>query len=189
MFRPDLEQVGVAVDQFHLAGVHDLGDDRHFELVADAAEDSEALFPHPLEAIGAGSRLECPAAEDVGAGRLDRAADLEQDLLSLDGAGTGDHQQRAPPDGHSVAEIEDGIVLLELAAGELERFEDRHDVLDAGDRTERRVAETVLFANHADERALGTAAHIVAEAHLLNLLEEVLELGLGAVWFEDDDHI
>ena len=38
-----------------LPRVHDLGDDRHAVLVADVAEDLQALLAHPLEGVGAAS--------------------------------------------------------------------------------------------------------------------------------------
>ena len=56
-------------DQLDLPRVHDLGDDRHAVLLADVAEDLQAVLAQPLEAVGAGARLERAAAEDVGARR------------------------------------------------------------------------------------------------------------------------
>ena len=64
----DLEDVGVPLDELDLARVHDLGDDRHAEPLAGGPEDLEAVLAQPLEAVGAGPRLERPAAEDVGPG-------------------------------------------------------------------------------------------------------------------------
>ena len=76
----DLEHVGVALDQRDLPRVHDLGDDRHVVLVADVAQDLQPLLAQALEAVRAGARLERAAAQDVGAGRLDVAGDLVEDL-------------------------------------------------------------------------------------------------------------
>ena len=64
----DLEDVGVALDQLDLAGVHDLGDDRHAEPLAGGLEHLQAVLAEPLEAVRAGPRLEGPAAEHVGPG-------------------------------------------------------------------------------------------------------------------------
>ena len=64
----DLDDVGVPLDQLDLARVHDLGDDRHAEPLAGGLEHLQAVLAQPLEAVGAGPRLERPAAEDVGPG-------------------------------------------------------------------------------------------------------------------------
>ena len=64
----DLEDVGVPLDQLDLPRVHDLGHDRHAELLAGRLEDLEPVLTQPLEAIRAGPRLERPAAKDVGPG-------------------------------------------------------------------------------------------------------------------------
>ncbi len=64
----DLKNVGVTLDHFDLAHVHDLGDHGHPEALAGGLEHFEPVATEPLEAIGAGPRLESPAAQDVGPG-------------------------------------------------------------------------------------------------------------------------
>ena len=96
----DLEHVGVAFDQRHLARVHHLGDDRHVVLVADVAQNLQALLAQSLETVRAGARLEGAAAQDVRPGFLDLPGDLVENLRAFDGARPGDHRQRAAADLH-----------------------------------------------------------------------------------------
>ena len=185
--RADLDDVGVALDEVDLAGVHDLGDDRHAEPLAGRLEDLEAVLAEPLEAVGAGPRLEGAAAEDVGAGVADRLGDLDQDRLALDGARAGDHGQVAAADLDPL-DLEDRVVGVELAAGELVRLEDRHDLLDAVDRLERLGLQLLLVADHADDRPRDPLAEVGREAQRLDPLEDVVDTVRGGVRLQDDDH-
>ena len=158
----DLEHVGVLLDELDLPRVHDLGDDRHVVLVADVAEDLQAVLAHALEGVRAGPRLERAAAEDVRAGLLDVAGDRVQDL-----AGSRRRTaRRSWPGGRrrsrTLPTVTDGVVLVELAAGELERLQDRQDLLDAGDGRERLGLRLVLVADDADDGALLAAADVRA---------------------------
>ena len=148
----DLDDVGVALDQLDLAGVHDLGDDRHAEPLAGGLEDLQAVLAQPLEAVGAGPGLERAAAEDVGPGLLDRLGDLDRGIASLSMAHGPAIIIRWPPPTLTPLMSNDRVLGVELAAGELERLEDRHDLLDPGDRLERLGLELVLVADDADDR-------------------------------------
>src|SRR5687768_18286260 len=52
-----------------------------------------AVFLHALEAVGAGPRLERPAAEGRAAGRLHRAGRGENLLFAFDRTGPGDRSE------------------------------------------------------------------------------------------------
>src|SRR5205085_3912350 len=137
----------------YLARVHDFGDSRQIVLAADVAQDLQAFFAEALEAVGTGPRFEGAAAQQVGAGLLDVAGDLVEDLGALDGARAGDHRHGAAAD-LQAANADDGVRLVKLAAGELERLHDRQDLLDAGNGLERLGVQLVLVADHADDRAV-----------------------------------
>ena len=81
-----------------------------------------------------------------------RAGDLEQQRLALDGTRPGDHRQVAAADLDSL-DLEDRAVRVKLPAGELERPQDRHDLLDARDRLQRLGLKLGLVADHPDDRA------------------------------------
>ena len=89
----DLEDVGVLGDDVDLVGFHDLGDDRQAGPLARLGEEPEAGDAEPLERVRRGPRLERAAAQDRGAGRLDRVGRLEQLLPALDRARPGHHRQ------------------------------------------------------------------------------------------------
>src|SRR5207248_4679313 len=120
----DLKNVGVAVDERDLTRVHDLGDDRHLELVADLAQDLQPLFAQTLKTVGAGPRFVRPAPQNIRTGLLDRAGDIEQDFAALDGAGAGDHCQSPSPNLDPEPDVDDRVFALVFAAGHFERFQD-----------------------------------------------------------------
>ena len=60
-----------------------------------AASILRPVFLVPLEAVGAGPRLERPAAQAGGPQRLELAGQADDLLLALDRAGAGDHRDLA----------------------------------------------------------------------------------------------
>ena len=56
--------------------------------------------------------------------------------------------------GRSRADVDDRVRRVQLAAGELERLQDRQHLLDAGDGRQRLGLELVLVADDADDGAL-----------------------------------
>ena len=147
----DLEDIGISLDVRHLPRVHDLGDDRHAEAVAGSAEDLEPIAAEALEAVGAGARLERAAAQNVGTRLAHPPGDLEEQRLALDGTRPGDHRQVAAADLDSL-DLKNRAVRMKLAAGELERPQDRNDLLDARNRLQRLGLKLRLVADHADDR-------------------------------------
>src|SRR5262249_55900199 len=76
---------------------------------------------------------------------------------------------------------------VQLAAGELERLEDRQHLLDAGDGGQRLALELVLVADDADDGALLAAAEVRLEAQLLDVFQDVLDLFRCRVGSGDDN--
>ena len=106
----------------------------------------------------------------------------------FDGAGPGDHVERAAPN-FAAGHVEDGVLGLILAADELEFLLDRCDGFDLGQGDQRfEGVMAALVANAGDDGAFDAAdqAGFVLESfhgvgHFLNLL-------LVAAWFQNDDH-
>src|SRR5205814_1853321 len=73
-----------------LAGVNHLDADRHAKIVAGLAHPLQRFQPEPLKGVRRSPRLKDPAAEDVGAARVDLAGDPLEHLVVLDGARPGD---------------------------------------------------------------------------------------------------
>ena len=71
-----------------------------------------------------------------------------------------------PPPILHVADVDHRVLLLELAAGQLERLQDRQHLLDAGNGRQRLGLELVLVADDADDRAQLAAAQVRLEAEL-----------------------
>ena len=82
----DLEDVGVLGDDVDLVRLHHLGDDRQARPLARLGEVAQRLDAEPLEGVRAGPRLERAAAQDRGAGGLDRVGRLEELVAALDRA-------------------------------------------------------------------------------------------------------
>ena len=77
---------------------------------------------------------------------------------------------------------------MELAAGQLERLQDRQHLLDAGDGGQRLGLQLVLVADDADDGALLALAEVRLEAQFLDAFQDVLDLLLGGMGSEDDNH-
>ena len=77
---------------------------------------------------------------------------------------------------------------VELAAGQLERLQDRQHLLDAGDGRQRLGLQLVLVADDADDGAMLAPAEVRLEAQLADALEDVVDLGRRRSRFQDDDH-
>ena len=77
---------------------------------------------------------------------------------------------------------------MELAAGQLERLQDRHDLLDAGDRLQGLDLQLVLVADDADDRPRDALAQVGREAQGLDPLEDVLDHLGRRMRLQYDDH-
>ena len=184
----DLKHVGVTVDQFHLPGIHHLGNHRHSQFAANVLQDLQSLLAHPLETVGAGPWLERSASQDVRSGLADRLADLHQHLSAFDCARTGNHPQRSATDTDPPTDIDDRVLGLEITTGPLVRLENRHHLLDAGKRAQRGVSQHILLADHSDQRPLHAATQFRFQSQGDDLLLDVLDLFIGAVRFKNNDH-
>ena len=85
-------------------------------------------------------------------------------------------------------DLEDRALGVELAAGELERLQDRHDLLDPGDRLQRLDLQLVLVADHADDRARDPLAQVRRESQCRDPLEDVLDDLGRRVRLQNNDH-
>jgi len=148
-----LEDVREAGDDLHVAGVHHLGDDREAGLGACGRENLEPLFAVAAEGVGAGAGLEGAASEQVGAGRLHRPRRLYHVLFRVHRTGAGHGHQPAVADLHR-PHLDDGIILLDLAAGELERLGDADDGVYAVEGAELIDQLRVDGAENGDDAAL-----------------------------------
>ena len=85
-------------------------------------------------------------------------------------------------------DLEDRTLGMELAAGELERLQDRHDLLDARDRLQRLDLELGLVADDADDGPRNPLAQMRRETQCRDPLEDVLhDLG-RRVRLQNNDH-
>src|SRR3990172_32752 len=184
----NLEDVGVAGDEVDVAGVHHLGDDGQAGLGAGFGEDLEALFAVTTEGVGATAGLEGAAAQDMGAGGLHRPRRLHDVLLRVHRTGTRHHHQAAVADLQR-PHLHDRVLLLHLAAGELEGLADADDGVDAVKDGELVEQLRVDGAEHGDDVALNAADQVVLEPQLSDVLLDGQYLGFGGLCLHYDDHL
>ncbi len=115
--------------QRKLGDVHNFGNDGHARGLFGLEKQADALGAHALEGIGGGARLESAAPQQPCAGFLHRFGDRNDLLLALHRAGPGDELEIAPAD-FRAADLEDGIIRVEIPVDVLIRLPDALNVLD-----------------------------------------------------------
>ena len=185
--RADLQRVGMGRDDVDIGGVHNLGHDRHGQLVRHLAQQLEPLGPVAAEAIGAGARLVRPGAKHLRPRRPDGAGAVEQLLAGFDRAGAGDHRHRAAAEGDA-ADRDDRVVRMEVARDKLVGGKDRLHRFDVRVAVERELGEHPFVAERAEHHALGPRHVERLEAGGRNAVEQPLGGLGGGVRLEDDDH-
>ncbi len=95
---------------------------------------------------------------------------------------------RCPPPIFTPLIANDRVLRVELPAGQLERLEDRHHLLDPGDRLQRLDLELVLVADHADDRPRDPLAQVRRQAQGRDPLEHVLDDLRRRMRLQHDDH-
>ena len=164
----DLHDVNLLVQEdLHVAWVHDLGDDRHVELGGCLAQQVQAGGTHALVGVRGGAGLVGTAAQHRGAGGLHAAGDADE-VLALDGAGTGDDLELVAADLDAVAAVDDGILGVEFAVGTLKRFGDALHALDDIHRLEQERVDLGRIAHQADDRLVLAARDVGLQTLFLN---------------------
>src|SRR5262249_2407316 len=112
-------------------------------------------------------------------------------------ARAGDHAQVPAADAH-LANLNDRVLAVELAAGELERLQDRQHLFDAGNGLELLGLHVVLVADDpANRPVLAAAAYyrpvlgsadVRLEPQLRDALHDMGDLFRGGLRIEHDDH-
>ena len=84
------------------------------------------------------------------------------------------------------AKADDGVFFFDVAAGELVGLGDADDFGDAGERFEVAAVDFALVAGDADGGALGSGKGMGAEAQLLNMVADGLDLFRRGLRFHDN---
>ena len=115
--RADLQHVGIAGDQGHVAGGNHLGHKRQAGLLPGRGQNLQAVFLQSLKTVGTGAGFERAAAQGRGPPGLHGMGHIEQLSLVLHGTGPGNHAQMIASNGQA-AGADDGRLRLGGAAGE-----------------------------------------------------------------------
>ena len=166
-------------DDVDLVGLHHLGDDRQPRLTSRFREELEPFLLEALECVRRRPRLERAAAQHRGARRLHARGDLEDLFARLHGARAGHDDDRFAADGHVVADAHDAVGAAHLAAGQLERLQDRRDRLHALQRLQRaQPLLAAVVADGADDVAQLAVDGVRRVAHGADAAADVVDFGV-----------
>ena len=182
----DLDEVHV-LKQGQVLGVHDFGDDGGAGGAAGQLEQVEALAAHPLEGVGRGAGLERAAAQQGSTGGLHALGTVGDLLLALDAAGARNDREIAAADLHAV-HVDDAVVRVELAVGFLVRLGHAAAGLDQRVRQHPALSNGLGVADEAEDVGVAALGVVDLEAHAFQLAAEFVDLCVGGVLFQYDDH-
>jgi len=100
------------------------------------------------------------------------ACDADE-VLALDGAGTGDDLELVAADLDAVAAVDDGILGVEFAVGTLKRLGDALHALDDIHRLEQERVDLGRIAHQADDRLVLAARDIGLQTLFLNPADDM----------------
>src|SRR5262249_61873918 len=164
----------------------DFGDHRQPDLAPRRFQQTQTFVLHPLERVGRGTRLESAPAQQVRSTPLNARGGRLNLLLAFDRAGSRDDGQTIAADLHPL-HFNAGPFGSNLARGELERPQDRHDAVHIVERFQ--MTELMLPAFLADARDDGSF-HPVDDmrtiVELLDHLHDGRDLLIGNVRLEYD---
>ena len=185
--RADLQHVGVLGDHRDVLGGHHLGDDRQAGLGARGGEHLQALLLVPLEAVGAGARLERTAAK---AGRARSLSCLARaTICSSLSTEHGPAMTATRAAAHLEAPgLHHGPLRLQLRGGPLVRGHDRQDLLHPLARLEHLGEPRPLLAEGRDHGLVLPVDHLGGQAQRDDVLGHVLDLRRRCIRFHDHDH-
>ena len=152
------------------------GDDRQTRLRLGRAQDAEAFFAHPLEAVRRGARLERAAAQDRRARSAHRAR-RGSHLVGGFHRARSRHDDEVLPADLDPVDLDDRVVRLELAADHLVGLADRDDLLDAVARLQETQVRAALGLDDADDRAVRAPGRMGLEPQLFDRLDDAADLG------------
>ena len=175
------------LEQGQVLGVHDLGHDGSTGGAACQLEQVEALAAHPLEGVGRGAGLERAAAQQGSTGGLHALGTVGDLFLALDAAGARNDREIAAADLHAV-HIDDAVVRMELAVGFLVRLGHAAAGLDHRVRQHPALSNGLGVADEAEDVGVAALGVVDLEAHAFQLAAEFVDLYVGGVLFQYDDH-
>src|SRR5690606_11962406 len=148
----------------------------------------EPFFFETLEAVGAGSRLECSASQRRGSRLFDELGDGDDLLLTFHRAWAGDYRNLFATDAQRTSG-DDGAVALHLLASDFVGREDGNHFVDAFDDFESlTTAVTAFRTDRGDNRPLGPHNDMGFQTQTDDSLFHVFDLRLGGAGFHDDNH-
>ena len=182
----DLDEVHV-LEQGQMLGVHDLGDDGGTGGTAGQFEQIQALAAHTLEGVGGGAGLEGTAAQQGSTGVLHALGAVGDLLFALDAARACDDREVAAADLHAV-HVDDAVVRVELAVGLFVGLGHAAAGLDDGVGQHPALGDGLGVADEAEDVGIAALGVVDLQAHALQLAAEFVDLDVGGVLFQYDDH-
>ena len=166
---------------------HDLGDDRQTGLTLCLEQQLETLGLQTLERVRGGTRLECTAAQEGGAGSLNALGTLDDLRLVLNRARTCHNIEVAGAD-LAARNLDDRVLGVEFAVDGLERLGHALYTLDHVIRHNVPFIEPGRVAHQAEDKCIRTLGIVDPQPHIREMLHQFVDMFLVAVSFEYNDH-
>ena len=129
---PDLDHVHCLLKEGELVGAHQLRHDGQAGFLSGLVQQKDALHPLALKGVGGCAGLVRAPPQGRRPGALDGTGYLQNLLLTLHRAGSGDDGDFPAAHGHPAADVYHGVVRVVLAVGLLIGFAHPHDPLYTG---------------------------------------------------------
>ena len=184
--RADLNDIHI-LEQRQMLHAHDLGHNRQAGGRARRFEQLDAGGLEPLKIVGRGAGLERAAAQDVRAGGLDRLRDRDDLLLRLHGARPRNHDEVATADLH-VADLNDGVLRVELAVAALEGLAHALDAVDDAEAADQIHVHVGRVADETEHGLIFALGNVDDQPLSLEPVDELRALCRFHAMFEYDDH-
>ena len=174
-------------EQVEMLFAHDLGDDRQTGLTLCLEQQLETLGLQTLERVRGGTRLECTAAQEGGAGSLNALGTLDDLRLALNRARTCHNIEVAGAD-LAARNLDDRVLGVEFAIDGLERLGHALYTLDHVIRHNVPFIEPGRVAHQAEDKCIRTLGIVDPQPHIREMLHQFFDMFLVAVSFEYNDH-
>ena len=173
--RTNLNHVGVLRNDPDVVDVHELRHDLESRLIGCFAEHFEPIFRQPLEIIRRCARFESAAAQELGAVLLHALGRFHELLHALDSARSRHDRQVSGANLHA-ADIDDGVIWLELSADKLVLLGNAHRFLHPVERIHLQARNDLLVTDHTNNRAVVARRKMILESSLRDFFLDLLKI-------------
>jgi len=157
-----------------------------FSALQASPEHPQPFFAKALKAVGRASRFERAAAEDLGARLSDGCRRRAHLLVGFRRARSGHHDHLVATYSN-VADVNDGVFVLERPARELVRLGDPHHLVDAFHHLDEAGVGTLL-SDDAEHRTRDARRPVDVHTQFNQPSDDLFDLPFGGPFFHHNNH-